>query len=136
ALSCHFIDGWLYNISLKTEIDSLTTMASIPRSDLEGFSLYVLGTEDNSVDSQVTVMLPEIDRGGVPFDDGVNDAHMGTTDHAIRCKSCLQSKKWCPGHYGEIRLRYPVQSPMFLKEIVRWLKVICFSCGRLVVEYQ
>lgn len=111
-------------------------MATIPRSDLEGFSLYVLGTEDNSVDSQVTVMLPEIDRGGVPFDDGVNDAHMGTTDHAIRCKSCLQSKKWCPGHYGEIRLRYPVQSPMFLKEIVRWLKVICFSCGRLVVEYQ
>lgn len=109
---------------------------SIPYSELEGLTLYVLGSEDNAIDSQVTVISPDIIRNGIPFDDGIYDSHMGTTDHSIFCKTCLNDKKYCPGHYGEIRLHYPIQSPMFLKEIMKWLRVICFNCGKLFMSYK
>jgi DNA-directed RNA polymerase beta' subunit len=43
--------------------------------------------------------------------------------------TCLGTKKTCPGHNGYIKLRFPLFSPMFFKQIIKVLKKICHGCG-------
>lgn len=71
-----------------------------------------------------------------PIDGGLADLHMGTTEEAFNCATCLNRKKDCPGHAGILQLRYPVKNPFahFQGRIVRWLKIICFHCGRLITK--
>jgi DNA-directed RNA polymerase II subunit RPB1 len=110
--------------------------ATIPYSDLSSIGLYVLGDEDNRQDSHVNVTSQDLFRNNLPHPNGIYDAHMGTTDISWPCATCFHKKKWCPGHPGVINLNYPVLSPLFLKDISKWLKVICFNCGKLLILYS
>ena len=107
----------------------------VPYSEITSISLYVLGDEDNKRDAHVNVVHQDLFRNGQPHKGGPYDDHMGTTDFAWKCGTCLHTKTWCPGHPGVLNLNYPVQSPLFLKDIAKWLKVICFNCGKLLLEY-
>jgi DNA-directed RNA polymerase II subunit RPB1 len=104
----------------------------IPYSELDGLDLYVMGSEEARRDSFVNVVSQDLMRTGQPIDGGIYDAHMGTTDHSWDCKSCHQDKKLCEGHFGSVHLKYPVLSPLYIKLIIKWLKVVCFGCGKLV----
>lgn len=110
--------------------------AGIPYSELSSIGLYVLGDDDNLLDSNVNVVSQDLFRNNLPHPGGIYDAHMGTTDISWSCGTCFHKKKWCPGHFGHIKLNYPVPSPMFLKEIGQWLKIICFNCGKLLLHYE
>lgn len=97
-------------------------------------SFHVLGTAENQDDSCVTVTNKEMFRSYLPVPEGAYDAHMGTTDHSWRCETCGNVKTVCPGHVGSIELNYPVKNPLFREQLLKWLKVVCFDCGRLLVE--
>lgn len=103
-------------------------------TELNSIELYVLGSDDAKQDSFVNVVSQDLMRGGMPIDGGIYDAHMGTTDHSWDCKTCHHDKKFCEGHAGSINLKYPVPSPLYIKQIIKWLKVICFKCGKPVME--
>jgi DNA-directed RNA polymerase beta' subunit len=105
----------------------------IPVSELSNLTLYVLGSQDNAKDSFVDVKFQDASKHNMPYPNGVYDLHMGTTDLEFQCSTCSHTKKYCPGHPGVVNLKYPVQSPLFLKEIQKWLKCICFSCGKGVL---
>lgn len=111
-------------------------MTTIPFSEINSIGLYVLGTEDNIRDAHVNVIYQDLFRNGLPYPHGIYDAHMGTTDHAWICATCGHDKKLCPGHPGVINLNYPVPAPMVYKDIMRWLRIICFSCGKVIVPYR
>jgi DNA-directed RNA polymerase II subunit RPB1 len=108
-------------------------MAAIPHSEISSIGFYVLGTEDNKRDATVTVVHQDLFRNGLPYPGGIYDAHMGTTEHLWDCEACLYDKKLCPGHPGCYDLHIPVPQAMFMKDIVKWLKIICFSCGKPIV---
>ena len=108
-------------------------MSNIPYSDLNSIGLYVMGDEENQKDSHVNVVSQDLFRNNLPHPGGIYDAHMGTTDIAWPCATCFHKKKFCPGHSGVINLNYHVLSPLFLKDISKWLKVICFNCGKLLI---
>jgi len=110
--------------------------SNIPYSDLSSIGLYILGDQDNQKDSHVNVVSQDLFRNNLPHPGGIYDAHMGTTDISWPCATCFHKKKWCPGHAGVINLNYPVLSPLFLKDISKWLKVICFNCGKLLITYS
>ena len=97
---------------------------------------YVLGSEEIQDESYVNVTNKEIFKGDLPVREGVYDAHMGTTDHAWSCTTCGNTKSICPGHAGSIDLQYPVKSPLFREQLLRWLKIICFRCGKLVTDKE
>lgn len=97
-------------------------------------SMYVLGDEENDIDSSITVRNKELFKGDFPISEGVYDAHMGTTDHKWLCETCGNTKSECPGHSGSCELRYPVKSPLFRENILKWLKVTCFQCGSLLSD--
>lgn len=103
-------------------------------SRVHTLSFSVLGTEENQDESNVTVTNKELFKSYLPISEGVYDAHMGTTDHGWLCETCGNAKTICPGHVGSIDLNYPVKNPLFREQLLKWMKLICFDCGNLIVH--
>lgn len=103
-------------------------------SKIQDLSFYILGNQENEQDSCVHVMNKEVMRNDMPFKDGLYDAHMGSTDYAWLCHTCGNVKKICPGHYGDGTMKYPLKSPLFREELLKWLKITCFHCGKIVLN--
>ena len=114
----------------------MSVESEIPYSHLTSVELFVLGNEENIRDSFVNVVSQDLFRKDKPHPGGIYDAHMGTTDLSWRCETCFHTKTLCPGHPGVIHLNYPVPSPLYLKDLAKWLKTICFNCGKLLIPYQ
>ena len=109
--------------------------AHISESAIYGIQLYVRTNEENRIESNVEINNKELHAtDGAPYRGGPYDLHMGTVDLEYRCSTCGNKKKNCPGHSGHMELRYPAPNPLFIKDIRRWLKVICFNCGALCVK--
>lgn len=105
-------------------------------SKIFDLAFYVQSSEEALLDSNVHITNKEIMKADIPATDGLYDPHMGTTDFAWNCHTCGNRKTLCPGHFGSIDLRYPVKSPMFRDELLKWLKVICYHCGELVADLK
>lgn len=106
----------------------------IPTVEITNVQFYVLGDKDNELDSQIEVKSKELFKDSVPYPNGVYDLRMGTSRYNLRCKSCKNVKDNCPGHVGSFKMASPVISPYFRAELVKWLKIICFSCGLPIVS--
>lgn len=106
----------------------------VPLSELTAVRFFVLSDEDNLKDSCVEITNKELFRQNEPYKNGVYDARMGTTDNGYLCQTCENNKNDCPGHSGHMSISYPMISPLFKKEVLKWLKVSCHNCGHLVIE--
>ena len=100
------------------------------------------GEDDHRREGFVEVKSSELCSGRNPVKDGVYDPRMGTSDSHITCKTCENQskirehgKEICPGHPGKLELRAPVENPIAIDEIRRWLKITCFTCGEPVVDW-
>lgn len=102
-------------------------------SKIQDLAFYVKSSEEVLIESNVNITNKEIMKSDLPAQDGLYDARMGTTDFTWHCHTCGNRKTVCPGHFGSINLKYPVKSPMFRDELLKWLKIICFNCGEPVV---
>jgi len=105
----------------------------IPLNEISKVQFYVLGNKDNKTESSVEIRNKELFRNGTPFPRGVYDIKLGTTDHLYTCQTCWHNKDSCPGHYGNIELPHPVLAALFKREILKWLKIICFNCGSPII---
>jgi DNA-directed RNA polymerase beta' subunit len=105
-------------------------------SKVSDLAFYVLSQEEIIKDSNVNITNKEIMKGDIPASEGIYDPRMGTTDFSWQCHTCGNRKSICPGHFGSIDLRYPVKSPMFRDELLKWLKVTCFHCSEPVLEIK
>src|SRR5512137_411575 len=55
------------------------------------------------------VVTPELyDKEGYPVDGGLMDIRLGVIDPGLRCKTCGNKLKECPGHFGYMELARPV----------------------------
>lgn len=108
----------------------------IPNSKITKVSFSLSGTEEAIADSSVNIKSHEQFRNNMPYPYGVYDAHLGTTDYKYKCSTCGNNKRKCLGHEGNAQLNYPVISPIAINEIRKWLKVICFRCGRPIVKKE
>ena len=80
------------------------------------------------------IVTPELyDREGYPVDGGLMDLRLGVIDPGLRCKTCGQKLKECPGHFGYIELARPVVHINFVRQILDILRSSCKSCGRVVI---
>ena len=108
----------------------------IPTSELNKVKFYILDEEENDIESSVEIKNKELFRNNRPFDRGIYDSKMGTTDHSYICNTCFHDKTLCGGHFGKINLPFPVISPLFKKEVLKWLKIICFKCGNCIINLK
>ncbi|MEW5896095.1 MAG: DNA-directed RNA polymerase subunit A' [Nanoarchaeota archaeon] len=87
--------------------------------------------------SAAKIVTPELyDREGYPVDGGLMDLRLGVIDPGLRCKTCNQKLKECPGHFGYIELARPVIHIKFVRQIFELLKSTCKSCGRILVPEE
>ena len=74
------------------------------------------------------------DRDGYPMEEGLMDPHLGVINPGLRCKTCGQTMKYCPGHFGSLELVRPVIHVKFSKVIEDMLLTTCQKCGRIVLS--
>ncbi len=84
--------------------------------------------------SAVAVTSSELyDIDGFPIDGGLSDLRMGVTDPGLVCKTCGNTIKDCPGHFGSIELARPVFNIKMIPSIYNLINATCNSCGRILV---
>ena len=84
--------------------------------------------------STAKVVTPELyDREGYPVDGGLMDLRLGVIDPGLRCKTCGQKLKECPGHFGYIELARPVIHIKFVRQILDLLRSTCKTTGRILI---
>lgn len=83
--------------------------------------------------STVEVKNSNIFPDDTPAANGVFDSKMGTTSIKYNCKTCGLSHDNCPGHFGHIKLNYPLKEPIVAHEIKDWVNSICKECGKPVI---
>jgi len=106
-----------------------------PYSQFGAVQYCVMGSDEvKKLHSYVNITNKEILKGNIPMAEGIYDAHMGTTDHEWMCQTCGNRKPVCPGHFGSIDLKYPVKSPLYRDEIIKWLRIVCYHCGGFVIS--
>lgn len=94
----------------------------------------VLGPDSVRKMSTLEVKTPETyDKDGYPMESGLMDPHLGVINPGLRCKTCGQKMKGCPGHFGSIELVRPVIHSEFSKRLEELLHVCCQQCGRIVI---
>ena len=98
---------------------------------------HLSGDEEHKRDSYAPINSYELfSAAGQPVPGGVYDLRLGTTDHTYLCLTCVNGKKLCPGHRGNLTLRVAVSQPIAIAEIRRWLRVACLKCGEVVVDRE
>ena len=66
--------------------------------------------------SSLEVKTPDTyDKDGYPMESGLMDPHLGVINPGLRCKTCGQRIKKCPGHFGSLELVRPVVHSEFGK---------------------
>lgn len=109
-------------------------MDKVSYSELDGVRFYVISDEEKKRESMSAVHSTNIMKENMPYEGGIYDAHFGSTSRNWECDSCGNYQTLCPGHPGHLELRYPVISPLFMNDVMKFLKVICFNCGKLFVR--
>lgn len=106
--------------------------AFTPSGEIASLTLSLMGPQEVKALSHVEVITGEAFHQGRPVDRGIYDDHMGTTMESIYCSTCWNGNDWCPGHHGSYSLVTPVPNPLPMAFILRWLKILCWTCGRLL----
>ncbi len=80
------------------------------------------------------IVTPELyDKEGYPVDGGLMDVRLGVIDPGLKCKTCGQKLKECPGHFGYIELARPIVHIKFIREILDLLRCTCRECSRILI---
>jgi len=94
----------------------------------------VLGPEMIRKMSALEVKNPETyDKDGYPMESGLMDPHLGVINPGLRCKTCGQQMKTCPGHFGHLNMIRPVVHSEFSKKVEELMFCTCQSCGRIAM---
>ena len=65
------------------------------------------------------------------LDEGLYDSRMGVIENGVRCKTCSQNVRLCPGHFGKIALAECVYNPIFITKLCSTLNCICIYCFKI-----
>ncbi len=97
----------------------------------------LLGPEMIRKMSAVEIKTPETyDKDGFPMEAGLMDAHLGVINPGIRCKTCGQTMRECPGHFGHLELERPVVHSEFGRKIELLLNATCKECGHILLPSE
>lgn len=87
--------------------------------------------------SAAKIVTPELyDKEGYPVDGGLMDIRLGVIDPGLRCKTCGNRLKDCPGHFGHIELARPVIHIEFVKLVLDLLRCTCKKCGSILIPKE
>ena len=68
-----------------------------------------------------------------PYEYGSVDPRLGINQKSKKCETCKNEMEQCPGHFGYIRLNFPLFHIGFFKKIIEILRCICKNCSRILI---
>ncbi|MFH1257156.1 MAG: DNA-directed RNA polymerase subunit A' [Candidatus Diapherotrites archaeon] len=97
----------------------------------------VLGPQMIRKMSGLEIKSPETyDKDGFPMESGLMDPHLGVINPGLRCKTCGQKMKQCPGHFGHLELVRPVVHAEFSRKVEILMHATCMECGRIALPEE
>ncbi len=76
------------------------------------------------------------DKDGYPMEEGLMDPHLGVINPGLRCKTCGQKMKQCPGHFGSFEMVRPVVHAKFSKTVEDLMHSTCKECGKILLPQK
>lgn len=102
---------------------------------IESIEFSVFSPEEIRNMSAAKITVPDTyDEDGYPIQNGLADQRLGVIDPGLKCRTCGNRMKDCPGHFGHVELVRPVIHAGFGKLIYHLLKGTCRKCGRIINE--
>jgi len=84
--------------------------------------------------SALEVKTPDTyDKDGYPMEGGLMDPHLGVINPGLRCKTCGQKMKQCPGHFGSLEMVRPVVHSEWGRRLELLMHATCQQCGRIIL---
>jgi len=109
-------------------------MMASSKKEIGGIEFGLLSPDRIRKMSATRIITPDTyDEDGFPIEMGLMDTRLGVIEPGLRCKTCGQRVKDCPGHFGHIELAMPVIHVGFAKTIYAILKSTCRGCGKLLL---
>ena len=87
----------------------------------------ILGSDDVKLYAQGKVTSEELFLGQSPVPGGLYSLELQPKYSS--CASCELKMGECIGHADLLELNYPIESPLFIRQIGQWLKSVCIKCG-------
>jgi DNA-directed RNA polymerase subunit A' len=110
-------------------------MITTSKKEIDNILFGLLSPEKIRKMSATRIITPDTyDEDGFPIEMGLMDTRLGIIEPGLRCKTCRQRVKDCPGHFGHIELAMPVIHVGFAKMIYAILKSTCRNCGHLLID--
>lgn len=101
---------------------------------VEAVQFGVLNPEEAKRMAVIEITSGSLYQQSLPKDGGINSLEMGTCNNKLRCKTCRNNVRVCPGHFGYLELKHPCYHPCHLDSVVKILRCCCFWCSSLLVE--
>lgn len=89
------------------------------------YNLTLLSPEEIRRMAVMTATESQVNRRKHPKKNGVNDIRLGVVDRRLKCATCGNGPRDCPGHFGKIELPVPCIQPHFSDAVERILKCVC-----------
>lgn len=90
----------------------------------------------NNSHAQVTNTNSTNKSNAQPIFGGIYTPELGAVNEHFNCITCGKGKDKCNGHSGHIDLNIAIVNPIVIIDAKRWANVICFECGKPVVDMQ
>src|SRR5690348_15799556 len=99
-------------------------------SYIKGVKYSLLSEEEIKKIGVVEITNSSIFIGETPAHGGIYESRLGTTRN-YSCGTCFLKQadvKKCPGHFGYIKLNYPIKNPLTLDHALIWINLLCWKC--------
>ena len=97
-------------------------------ANITGLSFEPWGADAIRSFSVVEITNAKLYDNQEPSEGGLRDVRMGITSRKGHCTTCMQTWKYCPGHFGHLELAIPVYHAGWVHLIIKALKSVCLNC--------
>nr|QBK89705.1 MAG: DNA-directed RNA polymerase subunit alpha [Pithovirus LCPAC001] len=66
----------------------------------------------------------------------INDPRLGVISANQKCETCNLVGKGCVGHLGLIKLAKPIINPIYMRDSIKLLSILCRGCGDPLIEKE
>ena len=107
-----------------------------PASRIIGVQFSMLSPDEIRKNSVVEVTTRDTYINNKPVIGGLFDPRMGVLEPGLICPTDGLTYIDTPGYFGHIELARPVFFIQHIKEIMKFLKCVCFKCSKLLINKQ
>jgi DNA-directed RNA polymerase II subunit RPB1 len=124
-------------IKIATDLRKMENL-SFNNEIIKGVSFEILQAEDIRKQSVVEVKYSgkrTVQNGVfVNVENSLRDERLGPLNKRSKCKTCGKKMMQCCGHFGHIELSHPIYHIYYTRQVVQWLKAICFNCSACTMK--